>query len=184
MGYRSDVAIKCESKAFEILKKEIKKGIISPHKIYQDEFGYTLLYWEWMKWYEDDPEVQKVTEIMCDLNHFVETEGYGYVFVRLGEEYDDVSIERNSWDIELPLIHKIDISGNLRELDLEEEGIEQIKVGDAVCVTMLPSRDIYGNEYDEKGGGGIVLQVKEHSTIIKLFDGFIIEADGTEFARY
>jgi hypothetical protein len=59
-----------------------------------------------------------------------------------------------------------------------------IKIGDKVCVTMLPSKDINGHEYDETGAGGTVLAVKENSTIIKLFDGFIIEAEGTEFDLY
>ena len=59
-----------------------------------------------------------------------------------------------------------------------------IKVGDKVCVTMLPSVDISGNKYDETGGGGVVLRIKKDSTIIRLFDGIIIEADGTEFDKY
>lgn len=29
--------------------------------------------------------------------------------------------------------------------------------------------------------GGVVLKIKENSTIVRLFDGFIIEAEGTEF---
>lgn len=59
-----------------------------------------------------------------------------------------------------------------------------VKIGDKVCVTMLPPTDIYGNPYNETGTGGTVLEVKENSTIIKLFDGFIIEADGTDFDEY
>lgn len=59
-----------------------------------------------------------------------------------------------------------------------------MKIGDKVCVTMLPARDIFGKEYDEHGAGGIVLGIKENSTVIQLFDGVIIEADGTEFDEY
>ena len=59
-----------------------------------------------------------------------------------------------------------------------------VKIGDKVCVTMLPSTDINGNPYNETGTGGTVLEVKENSTIIKLFDGFVIEADGTDFDEY
>lgn len=59
-----------------------------------------------------------------------------------------------------------------------------INIGDKVCVTMLPSVDVNGNKYAETGGGGIVLEIKENSTIIKLFDGFIIEAEGTDFDKY
>lgn len=59
-----------------------------------------------------------------------------------------------------------------------------MKIGDKVCVTMLPARDIYGNEYDEFGGGGTVLEIREDTTIIQLFDGPIIEAEGIEFDEY
>lgn len=59
-----------------------------------------------------------------------------------------------------------------------------VAVGDKVCVTMLPDTDIYGNPYDESGAGGTVLEVKENSATIKLFDGFIIEAEGTDFDLY
>ncbi len=59
-----------------------------------------------------------------------------------------------------------------------------LNVGDKVCVTMLPSVDINGNRYNETGGGGTVLEIKENSTIIKLFDGIVIEAEGTDFDKY
>lgn len=60
---------------------------------------------------------------------------------------------------------------------------EEIKVGDKVCVTMLPATDINGNEYDETGAGGTVLEIKKNSTIIQLFDGPIIEAEGRIFDK-
>lgn len=59
-----------------------------------------------------------------------------------------------------------------------------MKVLDRVCVTMLPARDIFGKEYNEHGAGGTVLSIREKSTIIQLFDGPIIEAEGTEFDEY
>ena len=59
-----------------------------------------------------------------------------------------------------------------------------INIGDEICVTMLPSVDIYGKKYNETGGGGTVLEIKENSTIVKLFDGIVIEAKGTDFDNY
>ena len=59
--------------------------------------------------------------------------------------------------------------------------IRKSEVGDKVCVVTLPEFDINGNEYEVIGGGGTVLEVKENSVIVKLFDGAIIEAEGTEF---
>ena len=58
----------------------------------------------------------------------------------------------------------------------------EIKVGDKICVVMLPAKDINENEYgDVGGGGGTVLEVKENSVIVRLFDGYIIEAEGHDF---
>lgn len=59
--------------------------------------------------------------------------------------------------------------------------IRKAEVGDKVCVVTLPEFDINGNEYEVIGGGGTVLEVKDNSVIVKLFDGAIIEAVGKEF---
>ena len=59
--------------------------------------------------------------------------------------------------------------------------IRKVKVGDKICVIVLPEFDIYGNEYEVIGGGGTVVEVKDDSVIVKLFDGATIEAKGTEF---
>lgn len=45
MGYRSEVAIKCEEKAYEILKETCRKFDIMPDKIFKDEDEY-ILYWD------------------------------------------------------------------------------------------------------------------------------------------
>lgn len=60
---------------------------------------------------------------------------------------------------------------------------EEIKVDDKVCVTILPATDINGNKYDETGAGGTVLEIKQNSTIIQLFDGPTIEAEGRIFDK-
>ena len=59
--------------------------------------------------------------------------------------------------------------------------IKKANIGDKICVVMFPSTDINGNEYDVIGGGGTVLEVKENSVIVKLFDGATIEAEGKDF---
>ena len=59
--------------------------------------------------------------------------------------------------------------------------IKKANVDDKICVVMFPQTDINGNEYEVYGGGGVVLKVNENSVIVKLFDGAIIEAKGTEF---
>ena len=60
---------------------------------------------------------------------------------------------------------------------------EEVKVGDKVCVTILPATDVNGKEYNENGAGGTVLEIKKNSAIIQLFDGPIIEAEGRCFDK-
>ena len=43
MGYRSDVGIMCQPKAYEMFKKEF--DVICPHKVLQRD-DYHLLIWE------------------------------------------------------------------------------------------------------------------------------------------
>lgn len=60
--------------------------------------------------------------------------------------------------------------------------VRTVNIGDVICVIMFPALDVFGNDYEIlSGGAGTVLEVKEDSVIVKLFDGNIIEADGTEF---
>lgn len=54
---------------------------------------------------------------MCDLDdHGNEDGGYGYKFIRLGEDDNDVETSSNDWSIELWMIRKIDIPDGLEEI--------------------------------------------------------------------
>ena len=68
-------------------------------------------------------------------------------------------------------------------VSLHAVNLANVKVGDKVCVTILPATDINGNKYDETGAGGTVLEIKQNSTIIQLFDGPTIEAEGRIFDK-
>lgn len=59
--------------------------------------------------------------------------------------------------------------------------VRKANVGDKICVTLLPELDINGNEYEIVGGGGTILEVRDNSVIVNLFDGAVIEAEGIEF---
>ena len=59
--------------------------------------------------------------------------------------------------------------------------VREVSIGDGICVIVFPPLDIDGKEYKVRGGAGTVLEVKENSVIVKLFDGPIIEAEGTVF---
>lgn len=121
MGYRSEVAIKCEGKAFEMFKKAFQDGVscILPDKIFKDGDEY-ILYWDWVKWYEDYEDVRIILSVMDELdtlqNPNDDNTGYGYKFLRIGEDNDDVETRENSWDIELWMIRKINIPDDLEEV--------------------------------------------------------------------
>lgn len=120
MGYISEVAIKCEEKAFEMLKDTCKMVDCIPDKIYKNGEQF-ILYWDWIKWYESYGDVSAIISTMDKLdelqdpNDYNET-GYGYRFMRLGEDDDDVETRENDWNIELLMIRKIDIPDDLEEV--------------------------------------------------------------------
>lgn len=118
---RSEVAIKCEEKAFEMLKKVYEDKNCLPDKVYKDEDCF-IIHWNWIKWcdyiYEDIAAIAGVLDELDKLqkpdNH--EDTGYGYKFMRLGESDDDVETRKNDYDIELWMIRKIDIPEGLEEV--------------------------------------------------------------------
>lgn len=116
MGYRSEVAIKCEEKAYERLMETCKELEFHPDKIYKDDDQY-ILYWEWIKWYDwfDEPKV--IADVLSELDDLCDEPGYGYKFIRIGEETGDEEFETNNYDIELWSIHKIDIPDNLEVVE-------------------------------------------------------------------
>ena len=120
MGYRSEVAIKCEENAFEMFKEVCRKVNYLPDKIYKEGNEY-ILYWDWTKWYESYEHVSAIISTMNKLdelqkpNIYDET-GYGYRFMRLGEDDVDVETRQNDWGMELWLMRKIDIPDGLEEV--------------------------------------------------------------------
>lgn len=100
MGYRSDVGIKCEQKAFEMFREAYEKHDFLPQYIYKDGDFYTIV-WEWVKWYEGYPEIAAITEVMDKLSSDdYDYEGYSYAFNRIGESDDDNEHRDNDWDLE------------------------------------------------------------------------------------
>lgn len=89
MGDWSEVAIKCKPKAYKMFEAFLGKEIF-PDKIYRHVSDTHILYWELGRWDEYDEEVQRITELMDKLDElgdeFGNKDGYGYVFLRLGEE--------------------------------------------------------------------------------------------------
>ena len=117
MGYRSDVGIMCQPKAYEMFKKEF--NVISPHKVLQRD-DYHLIIWEWVKWYDEFDDVAKVNEIMAELNDRDHEDGYGYKFLRIGEEDTDVESRTNNYEVELWMRREIDIPRDFEEISANE----------------------------------------------------------------
>ena len=120
MGYRSEVAIKCEENAFEMFKEVCRKVNYLPDKIYKEGNEY-ILYWDWTKWYEDFDWIQAIISVMDRLDKLNDSKsdkdtGYGYKFLRLGEDDTDIETRENDWNIELWMKREIDIPDGLEEV--------------------------------------------------------------------
>lgn len=88
MGYRSDVTIRCEERAFQEFKTAWEKVDFKPSTILKarEDGKYTyILEWEWVKWYQDFEEVEKITNVCRTLDGKNE-DGYAYKFIRIGED--------------------------------------------------------------------------------------------------
>lgn len=114
MGYYSEVAIKCEEKAYQALKEACKNA--GPDGIYKDG-NYFIFYWDWTKWYDFYDDIAAIENIMDELDQLEEV-GYGYKFLRLGENDNDVEHRENNGGIELWMLRKIDIPEGLEEVEI------------------------------------------------------------------
>lgn len=78
-----------------------------------DRTAEYLLMWNWVKWYEgweDYEDVNAVTNVMRTLDKYgIEDVGYGYKFLRLGEDDTDVESRTNNDNIELYFRREIDV---------------------------------------------------------------------------
>lgn len=111
MGYRSEVAIKCEEKAYQMLIDTCKNVGLMPDTVYKDDDKY-ILKWDCIKWYDLYPEVKAIEKCLKEFNGLYcegKKEGCGYKFIRIGEENEDIEEYTNDYDIDLLLIRKIDI---------------------------------------------------------------------------
>ena len=112
MGYRSEVAVKCQKKAFEMFKEAYSKAEYTPDKVIENDGEY-LIYFDWIKWYDDYDIVHNFNDVMAELddsgdNDEVYEQELGYKFIRLGEDGSDTEERENCYDIELWITRKID----------------------------------------------------------------------------
>jgi hypothetical protein len=128
MGYRSEVAIKCQPNAFEKLMSVCEETLMKPDSIIEDG-DCRILYWDWIKWYNTFDEIIAIEKCMqwLDENHDPDSDdGLGYHFIRLGEDGSDIDDETNDFDIELYYIRKIDLPEPLSEKEQKKARIQNL----------------------------------------------------------
>lgn len=125
MGYRSEVAIKCQDKAFEMFKKTYSECGLMPDKIYEED-DCKIIYFSWIKWYHPEfDDIVAMEKTMDELDRLLNKEYYdddaiydqklGYKFLRLGEDESDVEHRTNCYHIELWVKREIDLD-NAKEI--------------------------------------------------------------------
>jgi hypothetical protein len=119
MGYRSEVALTMKKEdVLELLKQAMAQSdngsaqnFLCYDKILDHQNGYASLYWDWVKWYEDYPEIAFVTQFYNDI---VE-KGNDVSFKRIGEDNNDYeSAWSGDWDVDecVELVRKLDYEIN------------------------------------------------------------------------
>lgn len=118
MGYRSEVGIKCGENAYKMFEQAIKDDGFNtwfvPNTVYKDSNNNYTLSWEWVKWYDEFDEVQNIEHVMDmldDIADYDNDKGYGYHFIRIGEEYDDIE-ERYTDYLDFYVTRTIDFDGD------------------------------------------------------------------------
>lgn len=126
MGYKSEVAIQCEEKAAKMIQQIItdagKDAFATPDTIYKDnnpnnECDQYIFHWGQIEWYNDET-IDAIMKTLQELDDHSEEEGYGYKFIRLGEDVGDVSTKTNDSAIALEL--RIYIPEGLEEVNLND----------------------------------------------------------------
>ena len=101
MGYRSDVSLTLGKENMAELIRRMKADDGAPEflkcaKHLDHKNGYESLYWEWVKWYDDYPEVSMVLDFISE----VEEKGEDISLKRIGEENDDIEqMWSGDWDV-------------------------------------------------------------------------------------
>lgn len=91
MGYYSDVVLVLSKKGAQALNKRIEEADMETGHTFQVDFAdkylslenAVLYYWENIKWYTFFPEVRWLEDFIDSLDE------KDFLFVRIGEEYDD-----------------------------------------------------------------------------------------------
>ena len=106
MGYRSDVGLALTQAAVQTLNEKLNAlnkmseafSVITDFFAYADkhfeetESGSEVYLWEYVKWYEEFPDVGFIERLLAELDWS------DYLFIRIGEELDDIDTRGSFWD--------------------------------------------------------------------------------------
>ncbi len=106
MGYRSDVCIKCNEKAYQKLEKVILSNDCTPDEIKRKNNGDYCIIYDWVKWYS--PELEYCKNIEDTLEALDEEKEEFFGFLRKGEDNEDIEEKWNNFEYSPYLV--IDVS--------------------------------------------------------------------------
>lgn len=89
MGFRSDVYIKCEEKAFELFKDAFSKTNLKPHSLEKTDGDVYKFTWHWIKWFSNYDDVQVFESVFSQLCSDEFDNKKGYAFKALWVHEDD-----------------------------------------------------------------------------------------------
>jgi hypothetical protein len=117
MGYRYDVVIACEEKAYSLFSQAWEKVGFRPKSLQragEDGYYQFLCKWDWLKW--EGERVAAVESIMDKLDEeYDDIEGYAYKKLEI---FEDGEARNNSRGLEVFADFCVEISFSLPELFL------------------------------------------------------------------
>ena len=111
MGYRSDVGFACTPMVKQIIEQvcewdsEFKELINYADNHSANDSG--RWFWEYVKWYEDYPDIQIMENLMTALDSSDLHDEFG--MIRIGEEQDDIESKGSPYEFDMYVNRSIDI---------------------------------------------------------------------------
>ena len=133
MGYYSQIALKTTTEGWIILKRfndKIEDPDDRPLRnltVGKTSEGYYKISHDCIKWYDGDPQVENFNEALCQMK----AQSIPYVFIEIGEDYDDITIQ-NNWTSDMPYeLSTFDIKTTIVD---EDEGSYDIIMADGIAI--------------------------------------------------
>ena len=119
MGYRSDIGLALKQSAAQRMQQKLNAldknsdtfSVVSNLFAFADkredaDSGAEVYLWDGLKWYEDFPDVEFIESLLTELDRG------DFLFIRIGEELNDIDTRGSFWDnpFELGISRSITIS--------------------------------------------------------------------------